>query len=69
MANTLIYSRALRFLAMALLTLALAPLFTACGGGEDLPEEPPTAMPPPVTVPTPPPVINCSATPRPKGCI
>lgn len=69
MANTLIHARALRFLATALMALALAPLFTACGGGEDLADEPPTALPPPVTVPSPPPVIDCNVTPRPKGCI
>lgn len=71
MANPLIESRALRVIALGLMALLLAPMFTACGGGEDLePEEPHVYLPPPVSpAPTPVPPVNCSAIPRPPACI
>lgn len=57
------HNRALRLLALGLAALLLAPLLTACGGGEDLEAEDPA-----IVVPAPPP-INCAAVPRPKACI
>ena len=52
-------TRQCRLFAFTLLCLLLSPLFTACGGGEDLEEvEQPPRIP-----------SGCAAIPRPAACI